>query len=61
MQTLTTTGGNLFALACDYLGDATQWNRIASLNNINDPWLNGLFTLTLPAVDPSAGGGVGPQ
>jgi hypothetical protein len=61
MQTLITTGGNLFALACVYLGDATQWNRIASLNNISDPWLNGMFTLVLPAVDPSAGGGVGPQ
>ena len=61
MQTLTVSGSNLFAIASTYLGDATQWNRIASLNAINDPWLNGLVTLALPAVDVAAGGGVGAQ
>ena len=54
-------GGNLFALAAQELGDATQWNRIAALNNLSDPWLSGLTILCLPDLDPSAGGGVGVQ
>jgi hypothetical protein len=59
MQTLTVTGGTLFGLACNYLGDATQWNRIAVLNGVADPWLAGVVTLVIPPVDPSAGGGFG--
>ena len=59
MQTITVCGGTLFDLACIYLDDATQWNRIATLNQIYDPWLAGLVTLTLPAFNPSAGGGIG--
>jgi hypothetical protein len=57
------TGGNLFQLAGQYLQDATQWVRIAQLNGILDPWLSGPLptTLTLPDVDPSAGGGLGQQ
>jgi hypothetical protein len=58
MQTLTVCGGTLFGVACDYLADATQWNRIATLNQIADPWLDGVMTITLPAVNPGAGGGV---
>ena len=61
MQVIMVTGGNLFQLAAQYLGDATQWVRIAQLNDISDPWLSGLMTLTLPDTDPSAGGGVGQQ
>jgi len=26
---ITVAGGNLYQLALQYLGDATQWNRIA--------------------------------
>jgi hypothetical protein len=48
MQTLTVCGGTLFDVACRYLGDAAQWDAIASLNNINDPWLNGIVTLVIP-------------
>ena len=59
MQTITVCGGTLFGVACDYLDDATQWNRLAKLNQITDPWLNGLVTLAVPDVNPSAGGGVG--
>jgi hypothetical protein len=61
MRTLTVSGGNLFQIAAQYLQDATQWIRIAQLNGISDPWLNGLVTLTLPDVNISAGGGVGQQ
>jgi nucleoid-associated protein YgaU len=61
MQVITVTGGNLFQIAAQYLGDATQWVRIAQLNSILDPWLSGLVVLALPDVDPSAGGGIGQQ
>ncbi len=61
MQVITVTGGNLFQLAAQYLQDATQWVRIAQLNRIVDPWLDGLVTLTLPDVDSQAGGGIGQQ
>ena len=58
MQTLTVVGGNLFRIAAERLGDATQWVRIAQLNDIVDPTLSGLVTLRLPDPDPSAGGGI---
>ena len=59
MNIVTVAGGDLFRLALLYLGDATQWNRIAVLNGLDDPVLDGLVTLTLPAADASAGGGFG--
>ena len=61
MQTITVASGTLFGVAATYLQDATQWNRIAALNGISDPWLSGLTTLRLPDLDLSAGGGVGIQ
>jgi hypothetical protein len=61
MQTITVASGNLFQIAAQYLQDATQWVRIATLNGISDPWLSGLVSLTLPDIDPSAGGGIGQQ
>ena len=61
MQTLTTAGGNLFRIAAETLGDATQWIRIAQLNNLADPQLAGIATLLIPDTDPSAGGGIASQ
>jgi hypothetical protein len=61
MRTVSVTGVTLFDVAATYLGDATQWNRIAALHGISDPWLTGLTVLLLPDPDPSAGGGVGIQ
>jgi hypothetical protein len=58
MRTITVAGGNLFRIAADELGDATQWIRIAELNGLADPMLSGVVTLRLPARDPNAGGGV---
>lgn len=58
MKTVTLAGGNLFALALEHLGDATQWNRIAQTNGLIDPFVTGPTTLRIPAVDSSAGGGV---
>jgi hypothetical protein len=61
VHTITITGGNLFQIAASELGDATQWIRIAQLNNITDPMLIGVVTLTLPDIDQNAGGGIAPQ
>jgi nucleoid-associated protein YgaU len=66
MKTITVAGGNLFQIAAQYLGDATQWIRIAQLNKAklsggNDPQLSGVVTLIIPDVDPTAGGGVPTQ
>ena len=61
MQILTVAGGNLFRIAAEQLGDATQWIRIAQLNAITDPMLTGLVTLSLPDLNPAAGGGVANQ
>lgn len=57
-STVTVVGGNLFAVAATYLGDATQWIRIAQANDLSDPVLSGVVTLVLPPVDQSAAGGV---
>ena len=61
MRVITVASGNLFMVAMQYLGDATQWVRIAAMNDMRDPWLSGLVTLTLPEFDASAGGGIGRQ
>ncbi len=58
MIVLVVAGGDLFRLALQQLGDATQWNRIAALNGLKDPILVGLNNLKIPAVDPTAGGGI---
>ena len=42
MKTITVAGGNLFAIALAELGDATQWDRIAKLNGLTDPMIEGL-------------------
>jgi len=49
-------GGNLFAIALQYLGDALQWPRIAALNGLKDPILppGVAFTLLIPPNDPAA-------
>ncbi len=58
MPVITVAGGNLFRIAAEQLGDATQWIRIAQLNAIADPVLTGLVTLRIPGADPTAGGGI---
>ena len=57
MSSIVVAGGDLFRVALQQLGDATQWNRIAAANNLTDPVLRGLVTLSLPIVDATAGGG----
>ena len=61
MRTLTVVGGNLFQIAAQQLGDATQWIRIAQLNKLNDPMIYGVVTLSIPDLNPNAGGGIAAQ
>jgi len=61
MRTVTVTGSNLFKVAADELNDATQWIRLAQLNNLLDPMLAGIVTLSVPDIDPQAGGGIASQ
>ena len=61
MKTITVAGGNLFQIAATELADATQWIRIAQLNNISDPMLIGVVTLMIPDINPAAGGGIAAQ
>ncbi len=61
MQAIQVAGGNLYRIAMVYLGDATQWVRIAQLNGLTDPMLSGTMSLRIPNRDASAGGGVAAQ
>jgi nucleoid-associated protein YgaU len=58
MRTVNVAGANLYAVALQYLGDATQWNRIAQANGLIDPMVVGTATLQIPSVDLNAGGGI---
>lgn len=61
MSTITVAGGNLFRIAAEQLGDATQWIRIAQLNCLTDPMLYGVVSLRIPSIDLNAGGGIASQ
>jgi len=49
VRTVTQSGGNLYQVASDQYGDASLWSSIASANELTDPQLSGINTLTLPA------------
>jgi hypothetical protein len=56
---IVVTGTDLFTVASEQLGDATQWIRIAQANGgIIDPFISNLTTLTIPDVDLSLTGGI---
>jgi hypothetical protein len=61
MRSVLVAGENLFRVAAVQLSDATQWIRIAQLNNIADPMLVGLTKLLIPNTDRNAGGGIADQ
>lgn len=58
MKPITVGGGNLYRIALEQLNDGTQWDRIAEANGLIDPVITGVVTLTIPDIDPNAGGGV---
>jgi hypothetical protein len=55
VKTVTTSGGNLFRIALDNLGDPLQWTRIAGANRLVDPFLpaSSPLTLTVPPLRPA--------
>jgi hypothetical protein len=58
VTSISLSSANLFQLAAQYLGDATQWNRIASLNGFTDFLVTGLTSpILIPPVDANAGNG----
>lgn len=59
----TAPGANLFALAAKYLGDATQWIRIAQQQTppLVDPFLGVSQSLLIPDPDTALTGGVPQQ
>lgn len=61
MRVVTVVGGDLFRVAADELGDATQWSRIAAANGLSDPRLAGVVQLRIPLRDAQAGGGIAVQ
>lgn len=54
-KTVTVAGGNLFRYAAQHLGDATRWDEIAALSGLDDPWIVGTVTLTIPVGRRSGG------
>lgn len=61
MRIVTVSGTTLFHVAASLLGDATQWIRIAQLNNLSDSQVTSFATLVIPDPNPSAGGGIASQ
>jgi len=61
MKSITVAGNNMFQIAAAQLADATQWIRIAELNNLSDPMLSGVTTLLIPEKRRGAGGGIASQ
>lgn len=57
IRKITVAGGNLFQIASQYLGDWSQWSRIADLNGLSDFLLTGVTTLLIPPVNKNAGSG----
>ena len=55
-NTTTQAGGNLFAVASQQYGDATNWTTLAKANKLTDPQLAGVNTLIIPAVPDNSGG-----
>lgn len=59
MQTIIVpAGSDLFHLAAQYLGDATQWIRIAQQNNLSDPFIYSQMQLVIPDVNAALTGGI---
>jgi hypothetical protein len=61
MKIITIAGDNLFRVAAEQLADATQWIRIAELNELSDPLIIGVTELQIPDSDSGAGGGIAAQ
>jgi hypothetical protein len=54
-----TVGGNLMKMAATVYSDVTAWTGIARANGLSDPVVQGVQTLTVPAVADNSGGLIG--
>ena len=61
MLMIRVSATTLFHVAAEQLGDATQWNRLAAINGLADPIINGVAELLVPPFDTTATGGLPPQ
>lgn len=62
-QTVSAVDVSLFHVAAQYLGDATQWWRIAQVNGMSDPdltWLSAPIQIDIPIASPALTGGTPP-
>lgn len=57
-KVITVAGGNLFAIAAQYLNDATKWYQIAAANGLSDPMITGIATLVIPQNSIASNGGI---
>ena len=48
VRAVTLSGGNLYQVASEQYGDASKWTSIAAANELTDPQLSGIQTLTIP-------------
>jgi hypothetical protein len=55
---ITVIGGNLFQIASQYYGDASQWPLIAQANQLTDPMLVGINSLLVPPLNNQDTGGI---
>jgi nucleoid-associated protein YgaU len=55
-NTVSTAGGNLYRIAQDTFGDPTAWATIAAANELIDPFIQGIETLTIPPQPGNSGG-----
>lgn len=49
VRAVTLSGGNLYQVASEQYGDAAKWTSIAAANQLTDPQLSGIQTLTIPS------------
>jgi hypothetical protein len=47
---LVLPGSTLFHIAAAYLNDASQWSRLALINNLADPFLSNTEMLVIPDI-----------
>lgn len=57
VRTVTVSATTLFQVAANELGDALQWTRIARMNGLTDPWIEGVVELKIPNIDLEAKSG----
>lgn len=59
VKDVRTAGANLFCAARDAFDDASRWDAIAAVNNLTDPFVDGVSTLKIPLSAPDNGGVLG--